>query len=890
MQIKTIYFTLVFSLFLSNHSFAQSNLGKNTPNEAFQQNHPVLEYWENHFEESYFQKGFSMEDIAKEGTGYLPFLRAKLFYEGRKDYRGEVSTSKLWEKYKESKQQLLNRGGLTPVANWESIGPNKMDENGGRMITHAFDPTNSEIVWAGAASGGLWRSENGGENWESMSDEIPSTGVGAIAINPQNRNSMLMGTGEGYFVGVSVRPGIGVFKSYDRGLTWEETFFQFQPSAGVSAFKILWHPTDTNIVFMAATNGVWKSNDAGKSWNISYGNGVAWQFIADDLVMDPTAPDILYAAIENDGIYKTTNGGGNWDRLNNGLPPASAVNFISLDLCRDFPNVLYTSMANSVNFNLEGLFKTEDGGATWNKIVTTPDCFCPPPPFNYACQGFYDNTVAVSPTDPDHVLIGGITFWNSTNSGQNWTQHDTYSCPSCPGLPPGATFVDHHDIAFDPTNSDIIYNFSDGGVAKSTNSGTYWTPMNEGLITAQFYAITSAKTDPNILSGGFQDHGLQGTNLASFDNEQWKKWGFLDGTGVEIDHTNPFILYGTWLDGQIVKSSSGITTSGTVFINNGIPANERVFLTRHPFQMDPVNPNVLYYATGTRIYKTTNGGSLWTPIAPISNVSVLEVDVNNPNYIYAATWDGSGNWGFWRSTDGGQNWNSTQQFPGWRVTDIESDPNNPGVVYATRNSGFPNNPHVYKSTDWGNTWIGIQGNLPDITTNAIAINAYDENCLYAATDLGVYITTDGGIEWTEYNDGMPVTFAMDIHFHPTDTTLRIGTLGRGAWRTKSLPENNPTHTTELDNSIFSVGQPFPNPANHEVYLNYELSQKSVVKIEVFNHSGQLLNTLFNGIQDTDNQQIKWNLKNENGLSVSAGIYFISITVDGYRRTRKVVVQ
>ena len=397
-----------------------------------------------------------------------------------------------------------------------------------------------------------------------MTDEIPSTGVGAIAINPQNRNSMLIGTGEGYFVGVSVRPGIGVFKSHDRGLTWEETFFQFQPAVGVSAFKILWHPTDTNIVYMAATNGVWKSQDAGQSWNISYGNGVAWQFIADDLVMDPTNPDVLYAAIENDGIYKTTNGGANWTRLNTGLPVASAVNFISLDMCRDVPSVLYASMTNSVNFNLEGLFKTDDGGAIWNKIENTPDCFCPPAPFNYACQGFYDNTVAVSPTDPDHILIGGITFWNSINGGQNWTQHDTYTCPTCPGLPPGTTFVDHHDIAFDPTNSDILYNFSDGGVAKSINGGTYWTPMNEGLKTAQFYAIASAKNEINMLSGGFQDHGLQATNLDFFPNQQWRKWGFLDGTGVEIDYMTG-ALYGTWLDGQIVKNPTGINTSATVF-------------------------------------------------------------------------------------------------------------------------------------------------------------------------------------------------------------------------------------------------------------------------------------------------------------------------------------
>ncbi len=890
MKIK-MYYLLIFVLFCSTSSLLSQTLSEeHAPPEAFSASDPILDYWDNYFNENFFQKGYAIEDIAKEGTGYLPFLRAQLFYDARKNHQGELSTKKLWELHKQSKQQLLDRGGLTPVADWQSVGPNKMDFNGGRMISHAFDPTNSEIIWAGAASGGLWRSENGGGSWESMSDEIPSTGVGAIAINPQNRNSMLMGTGEGYFVGVSVRPGIGVFKSHDRGLTWEETFFQFQQSVGVSAFKIIWHPVDTNIVFMAATNGVWKSNDAGQSWDLKYGNGTNWQFIADDLVMDTNNPDVLYTAIENDGIYKTTDGGDNWTRLNTGLPAAGSVNFISLDICRDFPNVLYTSMAKASDFSLEGLFKSEDNGATWTKLTQTPNAFCPPPPFNYACQGFYDNTVGVSPTDPNHVLIGGITFWNSIDGGANWTQHDTYVCPTCPGLPPGATFVDHHDIGFDPNNSDIIYNFSDGGVAKSINGGTYWTPMNEGLITAQFYAITSAKTNHNIWSGGFQDHGLQATNLASFADKQWKKWGFLDGTGVEIDHTNPFILYGTWLDGQILKNPSGINTAGTFFINNGIPASERVFQARHALQMDPVDPTVLYYASGLKIYKTTNGGIQWQAIANIPNVSVIEVDLNDPNYVYAASWDQQGNWGFWRSINGGQNWSLTLQFPGWRVTDIESDPNNPGVVYATRNSAFPNNSHVYKSTDWGNTWTSIQNNLPDITVNAMAINAYDGNCLYLATDLGVYISTDGGGEWLEYNDGMPVTFAMDIHYHPLDTTLRIGTLGRGAWKTKSLPGDSQTSVDEIEHARFSLGQPFPNPATQEVNLSYELKELSEVKVEVLNYSGQLVDVLWNGIQQAGNQTIKWDLRNEIGLKVSSGAYFICVVVNGFRGTKKVIVK
>lgn len=841
--------------------------------------HPAMQAWEDYFEAHYFSKGIPFDSVCREGTGYLPYLRERHFYDLRKDYRGEVDMSKRWEIFKNIRSATLTRSGPEPAADWQPLGPNKMEGQGGRMISHAFEPGNSQAIWAGSASGGLWFTENGGDSWQPMASQIPSTGIGAVATNPLNPKSLLIGTGEGfgqdyYFT----RPGIGLFKSTDRGLLWQQTDFDYLPTARVSAFKIVWSYADTNIVWLGATNGLWKSTDAGLTWVMKLGDGTNQQnFNCSDIIQHPDSPDTLYSAITASGVWRSTDGGENWSILNGGLPTTD-IHFIKISLCRNQPNVLYTSIAGAwdSNFGLKGLYRTDDGGDTWVKIENAPNAFCQPGNPN-SCQGWYDNIVAVSPDDPDVVWLGGVTLWRSQNGGQNWTQRDRLTCPSCPEPPPCRTYVDQHDFAFDPENSSTLYAFNDGGIAKSTDGGDCWQHKNEGLMTGQLNSIASGRSDIGTVIAGTQDHGLQGIKLSENTGLEWDRWDFLDGTDVEVHGTNANILYGGWINGTYRRTSGGVHTHAAQ-ITNGINLSENGGFYWAALAKHPDDQFTLLGATRQKLYKTVNGGGLWTPVANITGPYVFEFDQADPSFAYAAAWNNSGAFSFWKSENGGDTWAQTANAPGWRVTSLKSSPLQAGLIYACRNSINPNQPHIYRSEDFGETWTPIQGNLPDLPVSAVAVHHFVPGVVFAATDLGVFITCDDGETWTEYNDNLPVSFTTDIEFNPVDTTLRIATYGRGAWITKAwMPD--PSSTEEPGNGTgYGITSISPNPAGEAVRIQYFLEKTAGVRLDVVNIMGQKVASLFSGKQQAGQHEVIWDGLAANGFRAQTGVYFVRLAV------------
>lgn len=880
----------VVTLSICSSKISAQQLDESTaPPAYFNPTHPGLQAWEAYFEENYFSKGIPADSLG-EGTGYLPYVREKRLFGLRADYRGDAGGQGRWEIFREVRSRTLERNdGLLPAADWQSLGPNKMEGQGGRMISHAFDPENPQVLWAGSATGGLWLTENGGESWQPMTDQIPSTGVGAVAVNPLNPNSLLIGTGEGYALGGAIRPGLGVFKSTDRGLMWGQSDFSYQSIAGVSAFKIVWSQADTNNVWLAATNGIWKSTDAGLSWVLKKGDGSNQNTaICDDIVQHTTQPNLLLAAIESDGIWRSTNGGDNWSKLSGGLPNTD-LNFINLAICESQPNVVYASIAaGSANgFGLKGLYRTDDFGDTWVKIQNAPNALCSPQFPNGPCQGWYDNVVAVSPSDPDLVWLGGVTLWRSTNGGDTWVERDRLTCPNCAEPPLCRTYVDQHDFAFDPNDPQTVYVFNDGGVAKSTDGGECFVHMNEGLITGQFYAIASGRSDPGTIIAGTQDHGLQGIKLSENTNLAWDRWGFLDGSDVEVHATNANILYGGWIDGKYFRSNGGVHSLASQ-ITNGINLNENSGFYSAILRQHPNEPLTLLGATQQRLYKTTNGGNSWTGVATMTEPKVFEFDQAAPSNAYAAAWSSNGTWSFWRSQNSGDSWAQTSNFPGWRVTDIKSSPQQAGLVYVSRNSSLPNSAHIYKSDNFGNNWTAIQGDLPDLSVNAIAVHHFLPGVLFAATDLGVFVTCDDGSTWTEYNDNLPVSIVLDIEFNPTDTTLRIGTLGRGAWRTK-VWQDEPSATGEApEKPSFGISSLSPNPASHEVHLRYFLLKAADVQVEVVNLLGQKVAVIFSGKLSAGEQEATWDGMMNNGLRAQAGVYFVRLRAGEKAVSRQVI--
>lgn len=869
----TLRSTILLIAMLFMLCFANAFSQINTNNEKFKtgsQGEVIkseMERIEAYYYDNFFSKGFKETEMS--GTGYYPYYRMKWFYEQRANQSGEVPFLKRWNAYQQSRVNQLETESTLPVPQWINLGPTN---NGGRMISHAFDPVDPEIVWVGSAAGGLWKTTDGGDSWQPMTDYLPSIAIGAVGIKPDDRNIMLLGTGEPFGWTYMV-DGVGILRSTDRGITWEQTNLTYTQPQGVSCYEFAWDPDSTHRVYAACTNGLWLSEDAGENWNLLYPGRIT------SLVMKKKNPAILYIASQTEGILKSTNYGSDWTMLNNGIASGSEIGLTSLSICDSIPEVLYASIArNTLPGKLLGLYKSTDGGSTWN-LIPTPDYFCYEPPNQNLCQGWYNNVAAVSPVDSALVFANGINMHKSTNGGITWTQ---------PGgsLPLPNVHVDHHSFGFSPHDPQVIYSLNDGGVYKSTDGGENWIEKNDGLVTFQFYSISSAMTDTTIISGGSQDNCTQLLNDSTGKN-QWFIWWYGDGMISNIDYTNSDILYGEQQFGLHGKSVNG--GSSAIPINNGI-TEQGPWVT--PVVMDPVDPTVLYTVSNQKIYKTTNGGRPWFDVANINNCKLLEIDQVNNDIIYAAsyTFQSAASY-LYRSSDGGGTWN-TAVSPGWRVTDLAASPGEEGVLYATRNN-FDGNARVYKSTDYGSTWMDISGDLPPVGSNAICINPEAPAHLYLATDLGIYVSLNDGNNWVEFNNNLPNVYTMDIHYHPADSTIRIGTFGRGCWKVKAINPDFPVGIENQENSIvstFHVYQNYPNPFNPSTNIKYELNKPGQVSIDIYNQLGQKVSQLLSAYQSAGEYSINWNGKNSINQPLSSGVYFCRIAYNGLSKTIKMVLK
>ncbi len=811
-----------------------------------------------------------------------PLAALRWFYEMRKDADGNYSEGKRWEAYQNMRKQTLNKTGFMPVANWRSIGPNTTDSLTGRMISHAIDPVDNQIIWAGSANGGLWKSTNGGDSWLPVADDIPTLEISEVAINPKNRNEMLVGTGVDRVQTFTLKPGIGVLRSADRGLTWSLTSFSYNVSQSISVSSIIWHPSDETIVYMAASNGFWKSEDGGQNWTLKRSGRNA------DIEINVNDPDVIYALFRQDGIYKSEDGGESWAKQTNGLPSGSVIGLGDITICDSMPEVLYTSISNSDSWALEGFYKTENGGQSWTKITNAPNVTCQPGN-STSCIGWFVNECAVSPVDPDLVFLGGVQMWRSDDGGKSWTWHD-YLSNGTGYDNSGLVYVDQWDIGFDPFEPETVYIFNDGGIQKSYNSGKTWLKKSDDLVTAHVYRIASALTDTNIVIGGFQDHGLQVLDNSN-GNTTWNRWTTNDGTQVIVDPTNEDVFYGSFFFGSHYKNAFGGANwlFTTVSINSGITEGGVQFA---PLVLDEQNPEVLYTASVSKIYKTTNRGSLWKSVAAIPNVHTLAIDQVNSSIIYAHSYTGN-NWSIWRSENAGENWNQINHntIPTWRVVDLESDPSHEGTLYAVRNSAFANSDHIKKSVDYGETWVDITSNLPDINTNAIAISPYSPDHLYLATDLGVFVSVDGGKEWNEYNDGLPLTYVSDIHYHPVDRTVRISTLGRGVYKTKAIDYGVTTVEDEKQAVVndFKVFANYPNPFNPDTKISFALLKPGAVKIDIYNRLGQRIRQFRESRYEKGRHHVLWNGTNDFGNEVPSGTYYARIIFGNSAKTIKMLL-
>ncbi len=734
-------------------------------------------------------------------------------------------------------------------AKWKAIGPKNI---GGRTLCLAFHPTDPNVIYAGSASGGLWKTSSAGigyHGWVQVPISLPVYSIASILISPRNPDIIFIGTGEVYNKSNSI-PGIvdrhlrgtygmGILKSYDGGRTWDQVL-KLSNSIITGVQDMKFDPFDDQIVYAATTQGLYKSTDGGLKWILIHDVPMAV-----DIEVNYTNPEILFVTHGsfNDqsisGIYKSNNSGGHFVKLTNGLP-ATYSGKAKIDISRSNPSIMYASVADESRSI--GLYKSIDAGLTWD-LMNTKDVA--------GVQGWYSHDVAIHPTNPKFISYAGINVFISDNSGTNfinatsWDAGDMGRIPV--GGPEGDTTIyvhaDVHGTYFNPHKPDEIFFATDGGIFVGMNQGAQFHGRNGGYQTTQFYANFSAsRTDPQFAIGGMQDNGT-----AIFDgNDGWIKVIGGDGMSTAINF-NETIIYGSYQYFGLNKSTDKGKSFEYIRPNNNILYTEQIAFNT-PYEITPSNPSALY-AGGQRIYINENNGNpnSWRPLHEFvldANATTLALAVSpaDPLLIFVSTFPLNNKTvpKLFKSTNGGITWQHISNLPETTVMDISFDPNNANTLYLAY-SGFTENSHVFKSVDAGRTWENIDHGLPNVPTNCIAINPKKSNEIYVGNDLGVFVSENSGKTWEKFTSGLPnTTMVMSLSITPTPGLgiIKVATHGNGVY--ESPLADFSIVTKEITNPLLSNLILSPNPADNFIAVNTFFKQSANYRISISDLHGRTM--------------------------------------------------
>lgn len=638
---------------------------------------------------------------------------------------------------------------------WKSIGPHS---TGGRVKSILVHPTKPSTLYIGAAAGGVWRSDDAGATWQPLTDDANALAMGSLWFDPTNPDIIYAGTGE-QVTNANTFLGAGVMKSTDAGETWKTIGLTHVGSVS----RIYAHPKNPQLLMAACMNtsaGVYKSTDGGVTWNRVLEETIY------DMSINPENENEWFVGAATKGILYTSDGGATWEARNNGL--LGAIGRTSVQQSASNPNVLYTLMELN---SLAVIAKSTNSGLSWEVLYQDAQgCF-----FSGSCntsssQGFYDNYIYIHPTNPNVVYAGGIDIWGTSN-GRTWSNlTQGYGDQNGQNVP----HVDQHCLTVAPTG--IIYAGCDGGMLKSTNNGVSWQAINNGLEISQFYDFDNDPSRKERSFGGTQDNGTLGT----FGKVEWDTvWGG-DGMVTVVNHDDPDIVYGNNPNGAPFRIN--FRTNQGRRITDGLDQSETA-LWAAPMVANPTDGASLLHGR-RRVWRTFDGGDFWFVTSPyfVNTVSALAYSPIDPAIMWAASNTGE----IKVTVDDGDSWVNLErtELSNRYISGIVCSQTDEHTAWIS--FGAYGAPNVWKTTDLGNTWKSLWGNMPDVAVNGIAVHPADENILFIATDVGVFATFDGGEHWMSYGIGLPRTVVTGIKLNYEFGYLRCVTHGRGAWETPLL--------------------------------------------------------------------------------------------------------
>ncbi|CAM2064374.1 PKD domain-containing protein [Sulfidibacter corallicola] len=720
--------------------------------------------------------------------------------------RGLDSTpnpNEYWRKAITDTQSLAaETGSRSPGAIWVPRGPASMTmlswdmgRVAGRVSAFAHDLDDDQLLYLGTASGGLWRSTDGGNNWTSIFDQVGTQTIGAIWIQPGSPKTIWVGTGEqgssctGYM-------GMGLYKSTDGGNTWQASNGAGAGRlAATSVVAITGHPTDSQVLLVSgerdcvdqwdAPGGIFRSADGGGSWTKVLSGYV------NDVLADPENPGTFYASIgrwsslAGNGIYKSTDGGLNWDRLENGIPFENDVSRSRIAMAPSDSSILYMLSYGSAG----GLFRTEDGGQSWTRQNAN------------ACEGqcSYNLCLDVHPDDPDTVLVGSIRFALSTNAGVNLNYLTS-------GWGGGQkVHQDTHVVSFhrgttgSPANGNRFWVGSDGGLWRTDDGGTNFVNLNANLNITQFYDIAVHPDNPEIVLGGAQDNSSSRTTGTPLWNVT-----IVTGDGFMnlFDPNNPDIAFQTsypsWNGSgyvpSLVRSYNGGEPGTFNWLSmDGIPTGEPWgWVTPLANAAIGGTTDTAIFVGSNRVYRSVNEGDNWTPISTAlssDQISVVHAQSTGSDVAVLVGY-----------SDGkvGITYNGTAASPDWQdvtgtlpsswVADLAMDPDDTNRIYMVR-SAF-GGAKLFRSDNSGGTWLELGAGLPDVPANAVAVDPLQTSRIFVGNDVGVFVSEDFGANFVPFMDGLPLgTVVTDLEIDDDPYWLTLGSYGRGVWQIALTPSD-----------------------------------------------------------------------------------------------------
>lgn len=709
---------------------------------------------------------------------------------------------------------------------WRNIGP---ANQGGRIVDIEAQENDFTKVVMATASGGVWKSDNAGTTWEPIFDKYETASIGDIAIYQADPNIIWVGTGEANNRN-SVSWGNGVYKSTDGG----KTFAHKGLSSTHQIARVVTHPTDPDIAFVAAIGHLWgnsgergifKTVSGGKRWRrVERGLPKDGKIGCTDLVMHPENPDILYAAFyerlrqpwtfnsggPNGGIFKSTDGGRSWEKLKNGLP-GGPTGRIGLAIYRKNPNILMALVEAKKSVSLDtpgsGIYRSEDGGQSWKYVNT------------YNNRPFYYSQIRINPHDDQRIYVLTTRYMVSEDGGETLRN----------GSADEEVHGDFHAMWLDPAYADRYYLGADKGISITHDHGEHFQLL-DNLAIGQFYRIGADMRDPYYIYGGFQDNGMYGVPSFSRDtrgilnDHNWKlHWG--DGQFIQPDPTNWRRVFTSMENGSIFKydplthrikriqpnPSNIINYKAIVPDSMQNTGDEFRFNWTSPMFLSKHDPQTLYVA-GNYLFKTNNDGKSWRIISPDLSSNAPEKTLKgksggitldntgaethcavytfsespmNPSVLWVGTDDGL----VQLTKNDGQSWTNVRpnipEVPeGIWVSRVEASHFVEGRAYVTfdghRSDQFA--PWIFRTDDFGQSWTSLSSNLPGTEViRVVREDLHNPKLLFIGTETGIWASVDGGKKWVRFMNNLPTVSVLDLLIHPRDNDLIAGTHGRSLW-------------------------------------------------------------------------------------------------------------